>query len=763
MNIKILFATIVTSLTSNLYSQTQITTGTTYVSNNPKLSPSAKFAFLNIFEKTTSLKDDKNRFYVTFQAKKDLNYWQNNPEFSKSIFTSEFPLNKNQYIITSRISENELNDFILNPDVLHIDADSRFNSPRPLNDRSKVKSQVDLLHNLTTNNTIKGNDVIVGIVDIGFQTTHPTFYNEDGSIYRIKRFWHQGYPNQDGPKPFNYGILYASEKDILNAIDYDGSHGTHVAGIAAGSGFKSPELKYSGMAPNADLVFVGIKYKNDTLNGSALGDLIVANSTILDGFQYIFNYADSVGKPAVSNLSWGMHTGPHDGSSLFDLSLESMLNKNYSFRNSNKGKIIVGANGNSAKENMHIQFQLNNDTLETLAMDRSRENFKTENVYCDFWAEKNSNVQFKVTLIDSFNNELISTNYLNFHQDIANKYLLSNGSDTLEIVLAGQKKYINNDKSNVLVMAEANSNKRFIKITFSGTGLVHGWNSGRTYEWTSGTFRSYIRNLKPTNWIEGDEKFTMIENGGTSKAILSVGAYNNRVNWINSAGEFKSDSAVAEGRIAGFSSNGPTVDGRIKPNISAPGQYIASSYHKDQLPGWLMPYVLHVDSFNQDKVYYAMASGTSMASPHAAGLVALLLQHTQGNLNYSEMIDIVQSSAKKDEFTTGLTNNIYGHGKIQAFTAYLASNVFANTHTFESIDEKHPYFIKEDGFLNVKGISEAVSVQVSIYDLSGRLYYEQNLGLERTINLNNIHRMNGGIYIIRLAGEGLNSSTLLVN
>lgn len=761
MNLRNVLFVAVGYISNSLFAQSATTT-VDYISINPKVSAPAKVALKYLSDKNLSLFDDENSIFITFQSNLDLAHWKNKAEFLTSKFDSEFPISKGQYIITARLNVSELDQFLLDENLVHLEVASRLNSPRPLDDKSKSKSQVDLLHNLQDPGPIKGEDVIVGVVDIGFQTSHPTFFNENGSKYRVKRFWHQGYPNQDGPKPFNYGILFSTQNSILKAVDYDGSHGTHVAGIAAGSGFKSPDLKFSGMAPNADLVFVGIKYKNDTLNGSALGDLVVANSTILDGFQYIFNYADSVDKPVVTNLSWGMHTGPHDGTSLFDLSLESMLNKNYTFRNSNRGKILVGANGNSARENMHIKFDLNNDTLETLAMDRSREYYKTENVYCDFWSEKDASIQMKITLIDSQNNELITTDFFNFNSDSYNKIVLHNGNDTLQVVVSSQKKYVNNNKSNVLVMAEANSNKRFIKISFSGTGVLHGWNSGRTYEWTSGTFRSYIRSLKPTNWIEGDEKYTVIENGGTSKAILAVGAYNNRVNWINAAGEFKSDSAIAEGQIAGFSSNGPTVDGRMKPNISAPGQYITSSYHKDQLPGWLLPYVLHIDTFNQDKVYYAMASGTSMAAPHAAGIVALLLQHTRGNLTYSQMIELIQSSAKKDEFTGSLENYIYGYGKIQAYSAFMASSIFANTQIHAPQNLMKPWFLKDENQLKIKGIPEDFNLNMAIYDLSGRLLFQQNIGQTREINVADFKLPISGVYIIKLAGEGLLSSTLFV-
>jgi len=458
--------------------------------------------------------------------------------------------------------------------VTFLDVTTKLNSARKNDQKALAKSKVDQVYEIKSP-PIKGSGVVVGIVDIGFQTTHPTFFNENGEQYRVKRFWQQKYKNLQGPLPFKYGILKNSKEEILNANDNDGAHGTHVAGIASGSGFKSPDLKYAGVAPESDLVFVGIKYQNDTIGGSALGDYIVANNAIIDGFDYIFDYADSMKKPAVCNLSWGMHTGPHDGTSLFDLSLEDLVNTRNRYSGNNNGRILVGANGNSALHEMHVHFNLKNDTLETLAMDRSRDNYKKEeSVYCDFWAEKGSEINMKISLIDSNGNELLSSGYFNFHQDDIIDQVFTSSTDTLKFTASLNKSYPHNGKSNVLLMAYTPTNKRFFKVSFAGNGEIHGWNSGRVREWTSGTFRNYIRKYKPNNWINGDADHTLIENGGTSKAIISVGSYNNRVNWLNFKGNFQSDSAIAEGEISRFSSHGPSIDGRIKPDVSAPGSLL---------------------------------------------------------------------------------------------------------------------------------------------------------------------------------------------
>lgn len=73
-------------------------------------------------------------------------------------------------------------------------------------------------------------------------------------------------------------------------------------------------------------------------------------------------------------------------------------------------------------------------------------------------------------------------------------------------------------------------------------------------------------------------------------------------------------AATINGLIAEFSSRGPTLDERLKPEIVAPGVDIVSTRAKGTKAG------------KQLDNYYTSATGTSMAAPHVAGLVALLLE-----------------------------------------------------------------------------------------------------------------------------------------
>ena len=72
----------------------------------------------------------------------------------------------------------------------------------------------------------------MGVVDQGLDFTHPNFYDKEGKAYRIKQVWDQTSPYSKAE--------YRTEEELLDAacsFDSDvNTHGTHVAGIAAGGG-----------------------------------------------------------------------------------------------------------------------------------------------------------------------------------------------------------------------------------------------------------------------------------------------------------------------------------------------------------------------------------------------------------------------------------------------------------------------------------------------------------------------------------------------
>ncbi len=133
-----------------------------------------------------------------------------------------------------------------------------------------------------------------------------------------------------------------------------------------------------------------------------------------------------------------------------------------------------------------------------------------------------------------------------------------------------------------------------------------------------------------------------IASPGHSPVIITVGAINDN-NTTNSEDDV----------IASFSSRGPTVEGLIKPDVVAPGVNIVSL----RAPGSF------IDKKNKETRvdgWHTSLSGTSMATPVCAGLIAQLLE-INDTLTPEEVKSLLKSTAKK---LAGFSQNEQGMGTV---------------------------------------------------------------------------------------------------
>ncbi|MCU0440836.1 MAG: S8 family peptidase [Bacteroidia bacterium] len=522
-------------------------------------------------------------------------------------------------------------------------------------DAARKSARVDSVHaGIQLPQAFTGKNVVVGIIDAGFDYSHPTFYDTTGTVLRIKRVWeqrNQGTP----PQGFSYGNeLTDTTQMIAEGAEVDSfSHGTHVGGIAAGSGYTGANnQKYRGVAYESDLVLVGIRPEKSEWTGMGM-------SSIVDAVNYIFTYAQSVGKPAVANLSWGCSIGPNDGTSLFAEALNELTGG---------GRIFVNSAGNNGDENIHLlkTFTATDTTLHSFVT------FPTVNgekrTWLDAWGEAGNTFEVQLRLFSGAN-QVIASSWITLNGETLDTFLIGNNADTLFFKSTAIASDFNG-KPHVLFDLFSKTNLALCLSIKAKQGKVHAW-LGYVQDYV-GHYGAFSQNGQ--SWaVSGDNKYTLGEMSCASAAI-TVAAYASQIAFTNLGGNTVSYSGYAvTNQIVRFSSRGPTVDGRIKPDIAAPGMTLASAVNSYDIS-----YAPNGDNYsssvfavnrNNRNYYYAHASGTSMSSPMAAGAIALLLQVNPA-LEPGRVLAILQKSALKDNFTTAKPDSSrWGAGKLNAYAA----------------------------------------------------------------------------------------------
>lgn len=486
-----------------------------------------------------------------------------------------------------------------------------------------------------------GEGVVVGVVDAGFDYMHAAFRRPADGALRIKRVWEQGATTLDGasaPAKYGYGIELNTPELIEKAHgDSDSnSHGTHVAAIAAGSDAYK-DGAYVGNAPDADIVLVALD-----LNAST-------NADISNAVQYIFDYADEVGKPCVVNLSLGNQDGPHDGTSTFDTMTDAMQGP---------GRLIVGAAGNHRTDAFHIDHTFataDAAPLRTFVKYKVAPSNSVSGGTIEIWGEKGVDFTVDIAAYSTFNKKDARSTTVYPAEGVTDVDFGKYATGTWKV--ASEVSPLNG-KPHVVLTSALTSIRNNYAIALTVTPKT----AGRVNIWSDNTYLALeSRDIEGFSAPDAASS-TLCEIGGTGKRILTVGSYTTRNEYTTNGGQ-QATLQETVGDLSSFSSYGPTVDGRMKPNITAPGCFIISAVSNNDASGNLM-YAEYNENFGRYNQYGYM-QGTSMASPFVAGIVATWLQ-AYPQLTPEQLHEIVQNTARKDNFTATAPDSNWGYGKINA-------------------------------------------------------------------------------------------------
>ncbi|HLP55500.1 MAG TPA: S8 family peptidase [Fluviicola sp.] len=486
-----------------------------------------------------------------------------------------------------------------------------------------------------------GKDVLIGITDWGFDYTQPMFYDTLLTQTRIHAAWDQFKQTGDQPAGYSYGVEYdnvsellAAGSDTANIYSYN-THGTHVGGIAGGSG--AGLSQYRGFAFESEFLFT---------------TFLIDAASVIDAFNWMKAKADAAGKRLVINMSWGLYyMGTLDGNSLLSQAIAQL---------SDEGVVFVASAGNNGNVNFHIKKTFNNDSFS------SRVNFYDYSANANMWGqsitmwgEQGNDFTAGISLYNSGDVLLnASPLYAASLNDYIDSFLVV-GPDTIFYNVAAEFSNPLNNRPNMRLRAKCtNTNIKVVLKSAASAGTVHYWNVTELVTGV-GNWGMPLVTFGLTDGLSGDSQYSIGE-PTCSPDVISVGAYAS--GYINGQGN------PAGGTIASFTSTGPIYTEEMKPDISAPGVSVASSISSFTDAAYTQ---INTVNFNGTDYDFARFSGTSMASPCVAGIVALMLDANQF-LSAAQVKSIIKSTARLDQHTGVITapgHTRWGMGKINAYQA----------------------------------------------------------------------------------------------
>jgi subtilisin family serine protease len=501
-----------------------------------------------------------------------------------------------------------------------------------------VDAEADLPDRRPHNDPATGRGSIVAVVDWWFDIPHAAFRKEDGRT-RVLAFWDQRDTPGPGTQPSRYGYGRVLDRatidralagaDPYTALAYrpwdgdlggTGTHGTHVAGIAAGGRRVTPV----GVAPDAELLLVHLVDRSRGADAS-LG----SSKSLLDAVDWIARTAGST--PWVLDLSMGRFADAHLGRSLVERALDAVTT-------AVAGRFCVHSTGNYYRNRTHAAVLLDPGDQHSLRWEIPAGD-PTGNEL-EIWYSGHDSLLVEVRAPDG----------RSVRAAPGRRDAIVDGSREL-CRLAHRRDDPNTGQNNAICFLDASAPSGTWTVTLTGLDI------------TDGRINLWIERDTPAgqSHFHADDAVPATTTGSICNGFhtISVGAY---------------DAATADRRIAPFSSVGPTVDGRGKPVFAARGVRERAAKSAPASSTGMTDGT-------------TLMSGTSMAAPHAAGLVALMHEAAARPLSAREIRHLLVQSAERVPAGTAEPER-YGRGFLDVDRCLELTRRWAREHSAPPVEEQ---------------------------------------------------------------------------
>lgn len=590
---------------------------------------------------------------------------------------------------------------------------------KPMLDKATADAGVDrirAMEDLTRTYTGKG--VVVAVLDKYLDPNHPMLCDPVTHKTRVKMYVTDGLDLLETPEQM---AAYVPSADVKS-----NDHGTHVTGIAAGY-YDDGTYSCKGVAPDADIL---------------MGNMTEKAATFMEIVEAFIDYAKAQHKPLVINMSVGIMSGPHDGTS----EIASYIDK----VSADGDAIFCIAAGNYGKypSIQRHTFASDDEVMKSFVRWSADAPF-------EIWASDNREFNVEFVLYDLKNNKALCTYTIPEGQSSAQFTPMTESAELADIYVGS-------------VYAERGLSKRNNRYNFwvywKGTiadpanylwgYIVHG-KKGQKIMVTSSPYPLLVGRGIP-GWGEGVE-YGITNDLGSGTQPIVVGSYTTRESGTYADGTAYSTVDLSDGEhngeISPFSSYATYDTGRSYPHLCAPGSFLisaSSSYYMNNtaIADESKKYVKKVD-FDGKSYYFRAMQGTSMATPFMTGVAALWLE-ADPTLTAEKIRMVAENTARRDSYVTSSANQTqWGAGKIDAYAGlkYILNGFQTGISTAKG-DKAFIYNAVADDTYEFC-IAGSTSLSAAVYNLQGQCVSAASAaGSAVTVSLANLP---SGVYAVRVA------------
>ena len=493
---------------------------------------------------------------------------------------------------------------------------------------------------------VTGEGVIVAIIDRGIDWKSNDFRNEDGST-RIKYIFDMT-DDTGATEPGNtYGVGTIYTETEINAALKGGpslatrdavGHGTSTTGIAAGNGRNMSDRKYRGIAPKASIIAVKFTSEGAPAHDDQPAEAPFYNESLFPtALLFVRDKAAELEMPVVMLANFGTINGPTDGTSMLSRTIDSFAGPG------KPGIAFVTGTGDDGGMANHAGGTVTAGETHPVTIQKNA----AGTLRLDLWYGAND--RFDVSL------ETPSGNFGPYPAP-------ANGNSSFNQTSAFNMYHNGSGR----VFYGATNGKREIFIDITGPAGTYKLNLiGSTV--TNGRFDA---TLNPSRIHYSLGSFT--DNVVPGSIIDQATAFNNiapnsyvlATDWVDIDGVPR--SIIGEGEVGELwlgSSVGPTFDGRLGTDLSAPGDLVIAPYSPTSYFA-----TFRFNLVQDGGGLYGRAGAVSAAAPQVVGAIALMLE-ANPYMDAASIDELLHRSARSDEFTGETPNPEWGYGKLDVYSA----------------------------------------------------------------------------------------------